>query len=57
MAIILCAGKRQETVEYLDLGRSGIHVAEYVTELRPREVLRERFHRALATARARVEYS
>lgn len=55
VAIILCAGKKRETVEYLDLGRSGIHVAEYLTELPPREVLRERFHKALAVARARVE--
>jgi predicted nuclease of restriction endonuclease-like (RecB) superfamily len=55
LAIILCAGKKQETVEYLDLGRSGIHVAEYLTELPPREVVRERFHQALVTARARLE--
>jgi hypothetical protein len=55
LAIILCAGKKRETVEYLDLGRSGIHVAEYLTELPPREVLRERFHRALTAARARLE--
>jgi predicted nuclease of restriction endonuclease-like (RecB) superfamily len=55
MAIILCAGKKRETVEYLDLGRSGIHVAEYLTELPPREVLRQRFQAALAAARARVE--
>lgn len=54
LAIILCAGKKQETVEYLDLGRSGIHVAEYLTELPPREVLRERFHQALAHARQRL---
>jgi predicted nuclease of restriction endonuclease-like (RecB) superfamily len=54
IAIILCAGKKQETVEYLDLGRNGIHVAEYLTELPPREVLRERLHVALATARARI---
>lgn len=54
LAIILCAGKKQETVEYLDLGRSGIHVAEYLTELLPREVMRERFHQALITARARL---
>src|SRR5258707_7408884 len=53
MAIILCAGKKQETVEYLDLGRSGIHVAEYLTDLPPREVLRERFQQALAAARTR----
>ena len=55
LAIILCAGKKQETVEYLDLGRSGIHVAEYLRELPPREVMRERFHQALITARARLE--
>jgi predicted nuclease of restriction endonuclease-like (RecB) superfamily len=54
IAIILCAGKKQETVEYLDLGKNGIHVAEYLTELPPREVLRERFHQALAAARARL---
>ncbi len=55
VAIILCAGKKRETVEYLDLGRSGIHVAEYLTELPPREVLRKRFHEALAAARARLD--
>jgi predicted nuclease of restriction endonuclease-like (RecB) superfamily len=54
LAIILCAGKKRETVEYLNLGRSGIHVAEYLTELPPREVLRERFHKAVAMARARL---
>src|SRR5262245_20649796 len=55
IAIILCAGKKQETVEYLDLGRNGIHVAEYLTELPPREVLRRRLHTALAAARTRME--
>src|SRR6266542_6869097 len=55
LAIILCAGKKRETVEYLDLGRSGIHVAGYLRELPPREVMRERFHQALITARARLE--
>jgi predicted nuclease of restriction endonuclease-like (RecB) superfamily len=55
LAIILCAGKKSETVEYLDLGRSGIHVAEYLTELPPREVLRKRFHAAIAVARARLD--
>ncbi|HYM60706.1 MAG TPA: PDDEXK nuclease domain-containing protein [Thermoanaerobaculia bacterium] len=56
LAIILCAGRKRETVEYLDLGRSGIHVAEYLTELPPREVLRERFHQALQFARARLAH-
>lgn len=55
IAIILCAGKKQETIEYLDLGGRGIHVAEYLTELPPREVLRERFHQAITVARARLQ--
>ena len=55
LAIILCAGKKRETVEYLDLDRSGTHVAEYLTELPPREVLRARFHQAISTARSRLD--
>ena len=55
VAIILCAGKKTETVEYLDLRGRGIHVAEYLTELPPHEVLRDRFHQAIAAARARLE--
>lgn len=54
VAIILCAGKKAETVEYLDIGRSGIHVAEYLVELPPRELLQQRFHEAVARARARL---
>ncbi|OJH41977.1 PDDEXK nuclease domain-containing protein [Cystobacter ferrugineus] len=37
---------------YLDL--LGIHVAEYLTELPPREVLEERLHRAIEAARNRL---
>lgn len=55
LGIILCAGKKRETVEYLDLGERGIHVAEYLTELPPREVLRERLRIALAAARVRLD--
>jgi hypothetical protein len=54
LALILCAGAKRETVEYLDLGRSGIHVAEYLTELPPRELLARRLHEAVARARARL---
>jgi predicted nuclease of restriction endonuclease-like (RecB) superfamily len=54
LGIILCAGKKRETVEYLDLDARGIHVAEYLTELPPRDVLQERLRRALAAARSRM---
>jgi predicted nuclease of restriction endonuclease-like (RecB) superfamily len=54
LGISLCAGKKRETVEYLDLDARGIHVAEYLTELPPRKVLQERLHRALAAAKSRL---
>jgi hypothetical protein len=54
LGMILCAGKKRETVEILGLDGRGIHVAEYLTELPPRELLRERLHRALFVARERI---
>jgi predicted nuclease of restriction endonuclease-like (RecB) superfamily len=54
LGIILCAGKKRETVEYLDLDARGIHVAEYLTELPPRAVLQDRLHRAIEAARNRL---
>lgn len=55
LGVILCAGKKRETVEILDLDGRGIHVAEYLTQLPPREVLEDRLHRAIAAARQRLE--
>ena len=55
LGIILCAGKKEEQIELLELNLSGIHVAEYLTELPPRELLAERLHRAIKTAQARLE--
>jgi predicted nuclease of restriction endonuclease-like (RecB) superfamily len=54
LGIILCAGKKRETVEVLDLDARGIHVAEYLTELPPRAVLEDRLHRAIKAARERL---
>ena len=54
LGVILCAGKKRETAHYLDLDARGIHVAEYLTDLPPREVLQERLHRAIASARERL---
>jgi predicted nuclease of restriction endonuclease-like (RecB) superfamily len=55
MGIILCAGKNTEQIELLELGSAGIHVAEYLTVLPPPEILRDKLHRAIATARLRIE--
>ncbi|WP_096724135.1 PDDEXK nuclease domain-containing protein [Paraburkholderia acidicola] len=54
IGIILCAGKKQEQIELLELGKSGIHVAEYLTVLPSREILQEKLHQSIATARARL---
>jgi hypothetical protein len=53
--MILCAGKKQEQIELLELGSSGIHVAEYLTALPPKKLLEEKLHRAIALARKRLE--
>ena len=38
-----------------DLALACIHVAEYITELPPPDVLRKRLHEAVRAARARLE--
>jgi predicted nuclease of restriction endonuclease-like (RecB) superfamily len=55
LGIILCAGKKQKLVELLELGKSGIHVAEYLTELPPRKLLEKKLLNAIQTARASLE--
>ena len=55
VGVILCAGKKQEQIELLELGKSGIHVAEYLTESLPKEIMQEKFHKAVALARKQLE--
>ena len=55
LGIILCAGKRQEHVELLELERNGIHVASYLTKLIPKKRLEQKLHEAVCMARARLE--
>lgn len=50
LGIILCAENRQEQIELLQLDDTGIHVAEYITELPEREVLHYRLQRAIDEA-------
>lgn len=54
IGIILCAGKKHEQIELLELDKAGIHVAEYLTVLPPREALQAKLHQAIANARQRV---
>lgn len=55
LGIILCAGKKQEQIELLELGNSGIHVAEYLTTLPPKALLEQRLHQAIERARQRLQ--
>lgn len=55
LGIILCASKNSETVQLLELGAAGIHVAEYLTELPPREQLHARLQAAVRGAQDRAE--
>lgn len=55
LGLILCAGKKSERVELLELDRSGIHVAEYLTMLPSKAVLSEKLHKAIEHARQRLE--
>ncbi len=55
LGIILCTGKKSEQIELLELDKSGIHVAEYLTVLPPKEKLQAHLHKAIETAKQRIE--
>lgn len=51
LGLILCAEKSKEHVELLKLEKSGIRVAQYLTQLPPKKLLIARLHAAIETAR------
>jgi predicted nuclease of restriction endonuclease-like (RecB) superfamily len=55
LGIILCAGKRAQHVELLELEKSGIHVASYWTKVLPKKLLERKLHDAVRLARARLD--
>lgn len=54
IGLVLCAGSSVGHVELLELEASSIRVAEYLTELPPREVLEQKLKAAVAIARERI---
>ncbi len=54
LGIIFCAGNNAEQIELLELDAAGIHVAEYLTVLPPRQVFSQKLPKAIETARARI---
>lgn len=57
IGLILCAGQRRETVELLDLEKSGIHVSSYWTDVLPKKQLERKLHQAVLRARQRLALS
>jgi len=55
LGIVLCADKQSEQIELLELEKSNIHVAQYLTVLPPRELLEKKLHEAVMNARLRFE--
>jgi predicted nuclease of restriction endonuclease-like (RecB) superfamily len=54
LGLILCADKSEEHVELLQLDKSGIRVARYLTELPPRALLEKTLHDSIQRARERL---
>ena len=55
IGLILCADKREEQIELLQLDKSGIRVASYLTELPPKKLLEQKLHESAERARAELE--
>lgn len=55
LGLILCAEGSREQIELLELGKSGIHVAQYLTELPPKDLLKRKLHAAIQRSRSSLE--
>ena len=55
LGLLLCTEGNEEQIELLQLDKSGIKVAQYLTALPSREVLKAQIQKSLEYAKARVE--
>ena len=55
LGLLLCTEGSEEQIELLQLDKSGIKVAQYLTELPPRKVLMLQIQKSLETAKARLD--
>jgi len=56
IGIILCADKQNEQIELLELDKSNIHVAQYLTVLPPRKELESKLRKALLKAKEKYSF-
>jgi predicted nuclease of restriction endonuclease-like (RecB) superfamily len=54
IGLILCAGKNEEHIELMQLDKSNIKVAEYLTILPSQQILQEKLHRAIELAQQKL---
>ena len=55
LGLLLCTEGGEEQIELLQLDKSGIKVAQYMTELPPKEVLQRQLQKSLMAAKARLD--
>ena len=55
LGLLLCTEGSEEQIELLQLDKSGIKVAKYLTELPSREILQRQIQKSLEAAKARFE--
>lgn len=55
IAIILCATKSDTMAQLLELDNSGIHVAQYLTEYVPKEIIEKKFLDSIEKAKIQLE--
>ena len=55
LGILLCAEKSENLIELLEVGKSGIHVAQYLTELPEKKLLEARLRESIVLAKERFD--
>lgn len=57
LGLILCSEGNKEQIELLKLDKAGIKVAEYLTELPGKKLLKQKLHKAMEVSKKRLEKS
>ena len=55
IGLILCAEGNKEQIELLQLNKSGIKIAEYMTELPSKKLLQQKLHQAIQSSKKYIE--
>lgn len=55
LGIIMCTGKKSEQIELLELDKSGIHIAEYLTVLPEKDMLVKKLQTAINNSKLKFE--